>query len=76
MKEFMGKKNPKTQIEPTNERDGKSTETDIKCSCGKLIAKERGGKIYVWCKSCRREVELKFEKESQNEPNESSIHKR
>lgn len=54
----------KTQIEPTNERGGKSTETDIKCSCGKLIAKERGGKIYLWCKSCRREVELEFEKES------------
>lgn len=59
----------KNRFEPANERGGKSTETDIKCSCGKLIAKERGGKIYLWCKSCRCEVELKFEKESRNEPN-------
>lgn len=40
------------------------TEKPIRCSCGKLIAKERDGKIYVWCKECRKEVELKIEKES------------
>lgn len=34
------------------------TETPIKCSCGKLIAKERDGKIFVWCKSCRKEIEI------------------
>ena len=43
-------------------------EKPIKCSCGKLIAKERDGKIYLWCKNCRREVELKIEKESHYEP--------
>lgn len=43
-------------------------ERPIKCSCGKLIAKERDGKIYLWCKNCHKEVELKIEKESQNEP--------
>lgn len=37
-------------------------EKPIKCSCGKLVAKERDGKIYVWCKGCRKEVELKIEK--------------
>jgi len=33
---------------------------DIKCSnCTvKTVAKERNGKIYVWCKHCKREVEL------------------
>lgn len=33
-------------------------EYPIKCSCGKLIAKERDGKLYVWCKACRKEVEV------------------
>lgn len=45
--------------------------SEIKCTCGKLIAKERDGKIYLWCKSCRREVELKLAKESHYEPNKS-----
>ena len=44
------------------------TETPIKCSCGKLIARERDGKIFVWCKSCHKEVEIKIEKESLHEP--------
>ena len=44
------------------------TETPIKCSCGKLIARERDGKIFVWCKSCHKEVEIKIEKASQYEP--------
>lgn len=33
----------------------------IKCDCGKLIAKVRNGKLYVWCKNCKREVEIKIE---------------
>ena len=33
----------------------------IKCDCGKLIAKTRDGKLYVWCKNCKREVEIKIE---------------
>ena len=33
---------------------------DIKCPCcrTKTVAKEHDGKIYVWCKECRKEVEL------------------
>lgn len=43
---------------------------EIKCECGKLLAKlHEDGKIYVWCKSCHKEVELKIEKESRYEPN-------
>lgn len=35
---------------------------DIRCKCGKLIARKRDdGKIYVWCKECRKEVELEVE---------------
>jgi phage FluMu protein Com len=35
---------------------------DINClECGKLLAKKRNGKIYVWCKSCKKEIELIIE---------------
>lgn len=33
-------------------------ENAIKCDCGKLIAVERDGRIFVWCKQCRKEVEI------------------
>ena len=34
-------------------------EKDIRCECGKLLAKVRSdGKIMVWCKHCKKEVEL------------------
>jgi len=32
--------------------------TKIKCDCGKFIAVERDGKIYIKCKGCKREVEI------------------
>lgn len=32
--------------------------TPVKCDCGKLIAYERSGKIYVLCKRCHREIEV------------------
>ena len=35
---------------------------EIKCTCGKLLAKiHEDGKIYVWCKECRKEVELEVD---------------
>ena len=34
-------------------------ERKIKCDCGKLIAVERDGKIFVWCKQCKKEIELR-----------------
>ena len=37
-------------------------ETPVKCNCGKLVAKWRDGKLYVWCKSCRRECEIPIQK--------------
>lgn len=37
-------------------------EKDIRCACGKLLAKVRSdGKIMVWCKECKKEVELEVE---------------
>ena len=41
----------------------------IKCDCGKLLAKERDGKIYIWCKQCKKEVELKIIKSKNNPDN-------
>ena len=26
------------------------------CSCGKLLAKEENGVLYLWCKECRRQI--------------------
>lgn len=34
------------------------TETPIKCTCGKLIAIVRDGKVYIKCKGCKHEVEI------------------
>ena len=34
----------------------------VKCDCGKLIAYERNGKIYVKCKRCHREIEVKIKR--------------
>ena len=33
-------------------------ETPIKCTCGKLLAYRRDGKIYVYCKRCKQEHEI------------------
>ena len=33
-------------------------ENIIRCDCGKLIAVERDGRIFVWCRRCKKEVEL------------------
>lgn len=42
------------------------TEKEIKCDCGKLLAKQHAdGRIYVWCKKCRKEIELKIKKKSE-----------
>lgn len=30
----------------------------IHCTCGKMIARVRGGKIFVYCKTCKREIPL------------------
>ena len=33
--------------------------TPIRCECGKLIAIRRNGKLYIRCRGCKREVEIK-----------------
>ena len=32
--------------------------TPVTCECGKLIAFERNGKVYVKCRRCKREIEV------------------
>ena len=48
---------------------------DILCPCcnRKRVAKERDGKIYVWCKECKKEIELKSENGgTSHEPSDNS----
>ena len=45
---------------------------EINCTCGKLVGRVRDGKVYVWCKQCKKEVCLTdltkhFEEEKHNE---------
>ena len=35
--------------------------TPIRCECGKLIAFYRQGKVYIKCKGCKREIEIRVE---------------
>ena len=35
---------------------------NINCNCGKLIAKLRNGKLYLYCKSCKKEIPIEIEK--------------
>lgn len=35
--------------------------TPVKCTCGKMVARLRDGKVYVYCKTCKREVPLEIE---------------
>ena len=41
---------------------------DINCTCGKLIAKIKNDKLYLYCKQCRKEVEVKGFKIIKEEP--------
>jgi phage FluMu protein Com len=42
----------------------------VKCPmCGKnLLRADATGTLKPWCKSCKKEVEIKIEMESQNDP--------
>lgn len=33
---------------------------DIKCECGKLLARYEDGKIFLYCKRCKKEVEIEI----------------
>lgn len=44
-----------------SQKQNKESSIPVKCSCGKMVARMRNGKIYVYCKTCKREVQLKLE---------------
>lgn len=47
---------------PHKAYEGPVFEKEIRCNCGKLLARRtKCGKIMVWCKQCRKEVELEVE---------------
>lgn len=33
-------------------------EESIRCHCGKLVAKRIEGKIYVYCKQCKKQIPI------------------
>ena len=35
---------------------------DIKCDCGKLLARHEKDKIILYCKRCKKEVEIEINK--------------
>lgn len=41
---------------------------EIKCHCGKLLAKVKDNKLYLYCKQCREEIEIKGYKIIKEEP--------
>ena len=34
---------------------------NINCNCGKLLAKVKNGKLYLYCKSCKKEIPIENE---------------
>lgn len=30
----------------------------VRCECGKIVAMRRNGKIYIMCKSCKRQIPI------------------
>lgn len=35
---------------------------DINCKCGKLLARYKDGKLYLYCKRCKKEIEIELNK--------------
>lgn len=62
VEEIRAKKLPHNPVKFRQMKEWYRLRKEIHCQCGKLLAKQReDGKIVVWCKSCRKEVELEVE---------------
>lgn len=35
---------------------------EIKCGCGKLLARYDKGILYLWCKGCKKEIALPIDR--------------
>jgi hypothetical protein len=44
------------EVERTNKNKEVYMPRKLGCSCGKLLAKEENGVLYLWCKECRRQI--------------------
>ena len=50
-------------LDLTNSKQSDKIKNEIKCDCcNKIIAKEKDGVIYLWCKHCKKEIPLKIQK--------------
>ncbi len=41
---------------------------EIKCECDKLLARYKDGKIILYCKRCKKEIEIDINKIRAKEP--------
>ena len=41
---------------------------ELNCSCGKLLGKIKNNKLYLYCKQCKQEIEIKGFKIIKEEP--------
>lgn len=41
---------------------------ELKCNCGKLLARYENGNIILYCKRCRKEVKIDIDKLRAKEP--------
>lgn len=46
--------------EENGKEEGGIRERAIHCDCGKLLAIERGGKVFVYCRRCKRQIPVDF----------------
>jgi hypothetical protein len=51
-----------TRTPEQQEGDGPKA-TDVRCSCGALVARERGGWVEVKCRRCKRGIRLRWDGE-------------
>ena len=50
-------------LDLTKPKQSDKIKNEIKCDCcNKIIAKEKDGIIYLWCKHCKKEIPLKIQK--------------
>lgn len=46
-----------------SQKQNKESGTPVKCTCGQMVARIRNGRIYVYCKKCKREMPVDTEPE-------------
>lgn len=52
----MTSKDRRKQLTNTQKKEHNKDGIPIRCQCGKVIAYEINGVIYVYCKGCKRQI--------------------